>query len=108
MAKSRTRKRGGFLDTFRLEERFLRKYDRKVGQSGLLAGFDDMGDPVLVKVWNRQTDDTENDLEEIWHHEVRQLHRLGGYPDPGETIAPLSQAQSDRKGFYLVLRPGQR
>jgi hypothetical protein len=108
MAKNRTRKRGGFLDTFRLEERFLRKYDRKLGQPGLLAGFNDMGEPVLVKVWNRQADNAENDLEEIWHHEVRQLHRLGGYPDPGETIAPLSQAQSDKKGFYLVLRPGQR
>lgn len=108
MAKNRTRKRGGFLDTFRLEERFLRKYDRKAGQSSLLAGFDEMGDPVLVKTWNRQADDPDNDLEEIWHHEVRQLHRLGGYPDPGETIAPLAQAQSDKKGFYLVLRPGQR
>ena len=108
MATNRTRKRGGFLDTFRLEERFLRKYERKSGAPGLIAGFDDVGEPVLVKVWNRQADDPDNDLEEIWHHEVRQLHRLGGYPDPGETIAPLAQAQSDRKGFYLVLRPGSR
>lgn len=108
MGKAPRRRRGGFLDELRLDDAYLRRPDRKTGQPGLFTGFDPDGDPVLVKVWQRQSAAQDDDLQEIWHNEVRQLHRLGGYPGAAESIAPLHQAGLDDVGFYLVLKPGQR
>ena len=108
LVKSAKRRRGGFLDALRLDNVYLRKPDRKTGRPGLLTGFDLEGDPVLVKIWLRQSGAQDGDLQEIWHHEVRQPHRLGGYPGAAESIAPLHQAGLDDAGFYLVLKPGQR
>ena len=48
------------------------------------------------------------ELHEVWHAEVRQLHRLGGYPTAAEMIVTLLHAGEDEKGFYLILDPGQR
>ena len=53
----------------------------------------------------RQNDD---DVAEIWRHELRQLHRLYGYPGAADLIAPLRATGSDDHGFYLVLDPGSR
>ena len=51
---------------------------------------------------------TDDDLREIWRHEIRQLHRLRGFPRAGEYIVPLQDSAEDRNGFYLVLGCGQR
>ncbi|MCI3133131.1 DEAD/DEAH box helicase [Phenylobacterium aquaticum] len=108
MARSVKKSRDGFLEAFRLDDAYLLRPDRKSGRPGLLTGFDDEGDPVLIKLWQRQAGVDDRDLQEVWHHEVRQLHRLGGYPGAAEAIAPLHQAAMDKAGFYLVLKPGQR
>lgn len=108
MGRSPKRSRGEFLDGLQLDDRLLRKSLRKTGQPALLGGFDADGDPVLVKSWPRQKNIDDSDLQEIWRNEVRQLHRLGGYPGAAKTIAPLYQAGMDSAGFYLVLKPGQR
>jgi hypothetical protein len=65
------------------------------------------GDSVLVREWPRRTKDDE-DLVEIWKHELRQLHRLGGYPGAQQYIARLVDADRDESGFYIVLDAGQR
>ncbi|HYE28327.1 MAG TPA: AAA domain-containing protein [Allosphingosinicella sp.] len=65
-------------------------------------------DVYLIKIWPRAAGVDDTDLQQIWHNEMRQLHRLGGYPGAAETIAPLADAGLDAKGFYLVLDPGQR
>ena len=108
VARSGRKNRDGFLEAFRLDDGYLQKPDRKAGRPGLLTGFDDEGDPVLIKLWQRQIGADDRDLQEVWHHEVRQLHRLGGYPGAAEVIAPLHQAAIDKAGFYLVLKPGLR
>ncbi len=108
VARTVKKSRDGFLAAFRLDDAYLLKPERKAGRPGLLTGFDDEGDPVLIKLWQRQPDADDLDLQEVWHHEVRQLHRLGGYPGAAEVIAPLHQAALDKAGFYLVLKPGLR
>jgi hypothetical protein len=102
------RRRRGFLEDYRLDDAYLLRPDRRSGRPGIYSGFNRDGDAVLVKVWPRVGKGDESDLEEIWRHEVRQLHRLAGYPGARDYIAHLSQAGIDDQGFYLVLDPGQR
>lgn len=71
-------------------------------------GFAQDGNPVLAKVWPRVPGSNNQDLEEIWRHELRQLQRLAGYPKASESIAHLYDAGSDERGFYLILAAGQR
>lgn len=84
------------------------KPDRANGRPGIYGGFSPNGDRVLIKVWPRASSGNDRDLEEIWRHELRQLHRLAGYPGAADCIAHLSEAGYDAQGFYLVLGPGQR
>ena len=108
MARRSRRRRGTFLNRYRLDGSYLLRPDRKKGRPGIRSGFDEDGHPILIKVWPRTAETTDLDLREIWYHEVRQLHRLGGYPKAADTIAILQDAGEDESGFYLVLEPGQR
>ena len=108
MSKKPRRRRGSFLDSYRLDDAYLLRPDLKGGRPGILSGTDEDGQPVLVKVWTKSAGTPDSELREIWHHEIRQLHRLGGYFGAGDTIATLQQAGNDEAGFYLVLDPGQR
>ena len=105
---SKSRRKGAFLSAFKLEDRDLRKADRKSGRPALTLGVDEGGNHVLIKSWPRTTGDGQEDLRELWQHEVRHLYRLGGYPRAGIAIATLLQAGFDDAGFYLVLDLGQR
>lgn len=97
-----------FLDAYELIKPYLLKPDRSKGRAGIYAGYSPARDPVLVKVWRRAHGANDEDLEEIWHHELRQLHRLAGYPGAADCITHLYDAGYDRRAFYLVLATGQR
>jgi AAA domain len=100
---------GRFLDAFQeVDEQFLLAPDETTGRAGILSGHTVTGNPVLIKVWPRNRKGRDSDLEEIWRHELRQLHRLAGYPGAHDLIAQLVQSHADNQGFYLVLDPGQR
>lgn len=64
--------------------------------------------PVLIKYWPGIENDRSNVLEDIWLYEIRQLHRLKGYPGLGEFISALVDSGKDSSGFYLVLDVGMR
>src|ERR1700730_1577516 len=106
--RSQTRRREGFLAEYKLDDTYMQKPDPSAGRAGLLGGYSPDGLPILVKVWRRRKGHVDTELEEIWRHELRQLHRLAGFPGASETIAHLRQAGLDEHGFYLVLDPGQR
>ena len=108
MVRKPRRRRGPFLDSYRLDDAYLLRPDRKHGVPGILAGSDSNGHPIVVKVWPKTAGIDDPELQEIWHSEVRQLHRLGGYPTAADMIANLQHAGEDESGFYLVLDPGQR
>lgn len=108
MARGSKRRRGSFLNQYRLDDAYLLKPDRKTGRPGILSGVNEDGEPVLVKVWPKAAGTADSEMREIWHHEVRQLHRLGGYPNAADVIATLQHTGVDDAGFYVVLDPGQR
>lgn len=105
---SKSRRKGAFLAAYKLDDRLLQKADRKSGRPALTLGVDEGGNHVLIKYWPRSTGDGQDDLRELWQHEVRHLYRLGGYPGASTSIASLLQAGFDDVGFYLVLDLGQR
>jgi hypothetical protein len=65
------------------------------------------GNPVVVRTWPRRGGDDE-DLVDIWRHELRQLHKLSGYPGAQKFIARIADAGVDAKGFHIVIDAGQR
>jgi hypothetical protein len=108
MSRARARaKQTGFLDGYREDGRYLLKPDPGKGRPGILEAISPSGDPVLVRIWPRRTLD-DQDLLDIWRHELRQLHRLNGYPGAQQYVARISDAGMDARGFYIVLDAGQR
>jgi hypothetical protein len=95
------------LEGYREDERYLLKADPGKGRPGILEATSPSGDPVLVRMWPRRTLD-DQDLLDIWRHELRQLHRLNGYPGAQQYVARISDAGMDARGFYIVLDAGQR
>lgn len=77
-------------------------------QSPALIEAELKGEAVLIKHWVQECPDTERVLQDIWRYEVRQLHRLKGYPGVGDFIAPIIASNNDNDGFYLVLGAGVR
>jgi hypothetical protein len=75
----------------------------------MVAGEDEeTGQRVVIKEWRRDPKVVDDELREIWRQEIRQLHRLAGYPGAREHIVMLHDSAEDAEGFYLVLNPGQR
>ena len=102
------RRKDGFLGAYTVDEDYLQKPDTATGRPGVVGGRDPEGNPVLIREWRRSSKAPDSDLEQIWRHELRQLHRLAGYPGSASCIAHLHDAGFDTKGFYLIIAPGQR
>lgn len=107
MARPTKRQRSNFLSEFDLDERLLRREDKKSGRPSLVEGYSNTDAQVLVKSWSASKSDNPL-LKEIWHHELRQLHRICGYPGANDIIAPVYAAGDDNEGFHLALDVGQR
>ena len=98
-----------FTDRFRLDARYLYRGNRGRGEPAIIGGEHlDTGERIAIKEWVRDPSVVDDDLREIWRHEIRQLHRLGGFPRAEEYIVPLQDSAEDENGFYLVLGCGQR
>lgn len=107
MARTSKRDRSSFLTGFDLDDRLLRKEDKKSGSPSLIEGYSGSDSQVLVKTWSASKQNNAL-LREIWQHEVRQLHRVCGYPGANEIIAPVHSTGFDDEGFHLALDVGQR
>lgn len=105
-AASKRRKKIEFLDGYQLGETYLVPPDARSGRAGILEGFSPAGDEVIVREWRRKAGD--EDLVEIWKHELRQLYRLAGYPGASELICQVAAAGFDKDSYYIVLSPSQR
>ena len=98
-----------FTDRFRLDPRYLYRGNRARGEPAIIGGEHlDTGERVAIKEWVRDPSVVDDDLREIWRHEIRQLHRLGGFPGAEEYIVALQDSAEDENGLYLVLGCGQR
>lgn len=94
---------------YRLDDRLTRRGDTKLGRPSMTQGDSkDTGQRILLKQWRRNPDVDDAELNEIWRQEIRQLHRLGGFPGAREFIVPLLDSGEDTESFYLVFSTGQR
>lgn len=107
-SNARRRRKDGFLAAYTVDEDYLQKPDAATGRPGVVGGKDPDGNSVLIREWRRSAKEPDSDLEQIWRHELRQLHRLAGYPGSASCIAHLHDAGFDSRGFYLIIAPGQR
>lgn len=108
MVSRKSRKKNtDFLDEYQLDETYLLKPAIAKGRPGILEGTSPDGDPVLIRRWPRRTKG-DDDLSDIWKHELRQMYRLGGYPGAHRYFARVVDAGNDTKGFYIVLDASQR
>lgn len=74
----------------------------------LYKGFDSKNNiDVIIKIWRRQQNLYDGDLEVIWRSEIHLLQRLSGYPGGREYLIPMLDAGSDPNGFYLILQSDQ-
>lgn len=105
---SRRRRKTGFLANYTVDEAYLQRPDGATGRPGVTSGRDIDGNSVLIREWSGIGKAPDSNLEQIWRHELRQLHRLAGYPGSASCIAHLHDAGFDAAGFYLVIAPGQR
>ncbi|MCD9116088.1 AAA domain-containing protein [Pseudomonas bijieensis] len=94
------------------ESEFLEKYnidDIPLFLSDVISGkpiiysAEKEGDLFIIKHWPRSVDVRDEEVEAIWLHELRQLHRLNGFPGAEDLIATLVESGKDTQGFYLVL-----
>src|SRR5690349_11525102 len=106
MATKRSKKRGDFLERYQTEDRLLLGGKSAEGRPAMLEAISPNGDPVLIRIWARRTKEDE-DLVDIWRHELRQLYRLSGYPGAQQYFARVVDAGLDPKGFYIVLDASQ-
>lgn len=94
---------GNFLDSYDvIDSDFLTRAHPQTEEPNLIVA-EKNGVPLLIKYWPRCTDLNDSDLEDIWLHELRQLHRLKGYPGVGDYISSIIDSDKDKHGFYLVL-----
>jgi len=107
LARGKARTTSDFLSRYVQAERYLLRPVPAQGRPGILEATSPNGDAVLIRIWPRRTAEDE-DLQDIWRHELRQLHRLSGYPGSQQLIARVVDAGSDKNGFYIVLDAGQR
>ena len=107
-SNARRRRKDGFLAAYIVDEDYLQTPDKATGRPGVVGGRDADGNSVLIREWRRSAKAPDDALEQIWRHELRQLHRLAGYPGTSSCIAHLHDAGFDSKGFYLIIAPGQR
>lgn len=101
--------RSEFRARFKLETTLLQRGDAKRGRASMASGVElSSGRDVILKQWRRTSGITDSELREIWRQEIRQLHRLAGFPGAREYIVGLIDSSEESDGFYLVLSPQQR
>lgn len=102
------KKKSPFLKSYFLNTGFIQKADKRKGIPKIKDGTDIDGNYVIIKIWDRDKGSDDSDLREIWRNELRQLHRLAGYPGASEYISELKETFEDESAFYIVISPGQK
>ncbi|WP_167346923.1 AAA domain-containing protein [Pseudomonas paralactis] len=96
-----------FLQNYNLSEVPLSVADDSSGRP-IIYSAEKEGDFFIIKHWPRSLEICDEEVEAIWLHELRQLHRLNGFPGADDLIATLVDSGKDTEGFYLVLDTQER
>ncbi|MFA1677987.1 AAA domain-containing protein [Rhizobium mongolense] len=93
-----------FLDKYVVTRRLMP--GDKFGRPTIWEATDPHGAHVFVREWVRKRGQDDQDLEDIWRSEIRQLHSLAALPSANDLIARLVASGKDSDGFYLVIDGG--
>ncbi|MDU8643945.1 MULTISPECIES: DEAD/DEAH box helicase family protein [Pseudomonas syringae group] len=96
-----------FLQRYEVDDEYLVAAPDLSGKPNILSAEKD-GEIYIIKQWPRTPEVNDDEVEAIWLHELRQLHRLKGYPGVEDLIATLVDSGRDQNGFYLVLDAQER
>ncbi|UVK45673.1 hypothetical protein BPNPMPFG_001230 [Mesorhizobium sp. AR07] len=96
------------------DQKFLDRYDDlrrlfpgdKHGRSAIWQGTDIGGSRLLIRCWPRKRGQNDEELEDIWRSEIRQLHSLAALPAAAELVSRLVASGKDSEGFYLAIEAG--
>lgn len=84
-----------FLAGYDVAEDYLVRPDPVRGKPGPLPARNPERLPVLIKLWTRPQNTGEEDLEQIWRSEIRQLQRLAAVPRAEDLFVPLLTSGED-------------
>lgn len=101
-------KKKSFLKNYNLNSGTIQKANKQKGIPKIKDGTDNDGNYVIIKIWERDKSSDDSDLREIWRNELRQLHRLAGFPGASDYISEPKETYEDENGFYIVISPGQK
>jgi hypothetical protein len=62
------------------------------------------GTPFNLKLWRKTSTAIDEDLRELWLHEMRQIQRIGAYEGAREVIVDVIDIVEDETSFGIVLR----
>lgn len=95
------------LDTrFEFEETFLASPDKVALKSALIHAREiATNEPVVLKYWEKTGVAIDEDLKELWKHEMRQSERVRAYPGADEVVVEISGSGETADAFYIAL-PG--
>lgn len=97
------------LKGYDMQGTVLRRADVRAGLPSIRsATHRDTAEPVIVKSWPRRQGMDDRELEEVWRHELRQLHRLVSYPGAATRLAVLRESAELDEAFHLLLANDHR
>jgi AAA domain len=61
------------------------------------------GDPVLLKFWQKTGSEIDQDLSDIWRHEMRQADRVRAFPSADDVVVEVIEHGEASDAFYSAM-----
>jgi DNA polymerase III delta prime subunit len=91
-------------EQFALGDQFLSAPDSDALKSAIIQAHDLNDDnPVVLKYWQKTGSAADNDLREIWRHEMRQAERVRAYPGADEVTVELARYGEASDAFFVTM-----
>jgi hypothetical protein len=91
-------------ERFDLGDQFLSAPDTETLKSAIIPARDLADDnPVVLKYWQKAGSPVDDDLREIWHHEMRQAERVRAYPGADEVTVELVRYGEASDAFFVTM-----
>lgn len=101
-----SKKLATLADQFELGDRYLSAPNTEALKSAIIRARDKRDDTeIVLKYWQKAGSAVDNDLREIWRHEMRQAERVRAYPGADEVIIELLRYGETSDAFFLAM-PG--
>lgn len=91
-------------EQFELGDQFLSAPNTEALKSAIIRAHDKRDDnPIVLKYWQKTGTAIDNDLREIWRHEMRQAERVRTYPGAEEVTVELVRYGEASDAFFVTM-----